>query len=418
MSASNILPTGEHPLNTFRDTMPGEFAYSGASRMAQQFIYWCHPWDLEDEGVEVAISRLAGDIGVETISVTATHPGIYQLRPRPLGDRWSFQCGAAAHFQPDPRHYEASRIRPHAAGWMKSRNPLERIVKVAERERIRLRARVSCLKGEELVARNPHAACVNVFGDPSRNWICPSHPDVREYVAGLVEDLWTNYGLDAIELEHLEQSFPHSAVMSGDASVKKACESILERCYCAACRQRAADEGVDVEPFRIAAIESWRQAMNSERVPIAGKQVEDFSACDAEAGFPSQSDAATSLIRNIRKKTRASLKGHVSVRCRSSTLIGWREAQECGAWIRESNETTDGLELSAANDVSQPSTCEVLIPFHAGAIPNGPALVSRVHQLSLAGYAGIGFDNYGITPEPCFDWVRQAIRYARRETAV
>lgn len=380
--------------------------------MQQRFIFWCHPWDLEDEGIDATLARLAGDIGVDTLSVTAVHPGIYQVRPRPLGDRWTFQSGAAAHFQPDAKRYGSSRIRPHAAAWMKNRNPLERIAKAAERERLRLRVRVSLLNGEELVERHAHAACVNLFGDPSRDRLCPSHPDVREYVAGLVEDLWTNYGLDAIELDGLDWGHDSRITISDDVHHDELLGQFSSWCFCASCRQRAAESSIDAEAVRLAAVDHWRQTANMEN----HSQSRDWETSEAHtlvSRYLNQHPATiTSLIQLIRTRSPAALRYHLGP---TSGTVGTGAARECGAWVQHCGGADAAKELQPDSAIGAPSNCDILIPLSRATIKDGPSLVALVHQLSQVGYAGIGFDSYGLTPEPCLDWVRQAVRYARRE---
>src|SRR5262249_33730749 len=114
--------------------LPANFTI--ASHMATpSFYFYCYPWDLEDEGLEISLGRLAGEIGVDGITVAATETDIRMIRGRPLGGRRTFISPAGAHFQPDPAIHRGNRIRPIPASWMKSKNPLERIAKVAEKER-------------------------------------------------------------------------------------------------------------------------------------------------------------------------------------------------------------------------------------------------------------------------------------------
>lgn len=46
---------------------------------------------------------------------------------------------------------------------------------------------------------------------------------------------------------------------------------------------------------------------------------------------------------------------------------------------------------------------------------DGPALVSAVHEASQAGCLAVGFAHYGAAPLASLEWIRQAVRYARRE---
>ena len=87
-----------------------------------QTVFECFPWDLDLEGYDESLARLAGEIGVDAILVPAVHEGIRELRPRAAEGTRAFVCRAAAHFQPNAKLYSGLRIRPIAAAWMKTRN--------------------------------------------------------------------------------------------------------------------------------------------------------------------------------------------------------------------------------------------------------------------------------------------------------
>jgi hypothetical protein len=120
----------------------------------------------------------------------------------------------------------------------------------------------------------------------------------------------------------------------------------------------------------------------------------------------------TSLIQLIRSRSPATLRYHLDP---TQGTVGVGAARECGAWVQRWGGFDTAKELLLAGDIGAPSNCDVLIPLSRATIKDGPSLVALVHQLSQIGIAGIGFDSYGLTPEPCLDWVRQAVRYARRE---
>lgn len=374
--------------------------------MDRQFSFRCHPWDIEDESVDAALGRLAGDLGIDTLTITATHPEAFQIRTRPLGGRWTFDCAAAAHFQPDSVRHGSSRIRPHAAAWLKNRNPLERIAKVAERERLRLRVRVSCLKGEALVSRNAHAACVNVFGDVSREWLCASHPDVREYVTNLIDDLWTNYGLEAVELEDLDARDERGLFAFG-ATLNQVAGHVASTCFCASCRQRAADASLNLDSVRSALIERWQRTVDGLVSNESDSAPEETLASSARV----RSAAVSSLLQSIRERSTVGLR---YIQPSLPTLVSEAAAQGAGVSIIPVDSSKWTAASTAMTDSSNER--EALIPTHPGAFRDGPALVALVHQLAGSGCAAIQFDHYGVTSESGFESVRQAVRYARRES--
>lgn len=386
--------------------------------MRPQFYFYCYPWDLEDEGLELALGRLAGEIGVDGICVSAIESEIRMIRGRPNGERRTFVSPAAAHFQPDASIHRSSRIRPIPAAWMKSKNPLEKISRVAGKEGLTLRARVVCCQGAHLVERYSHAACINVFGDPSETRLCPSHPDVREYVSLVIEDLSKNYPLTTIELAEFDFGFGDREAWYVHASAPGARlrQMMSCWCFCSACRQHAGSAGVDVDAARVSILEAWDASVRMERPSHQ-------STGDLHARFPDlakyeqwRSEAVTQFVRGARSKAGAALK-----------LCAARASSAGGTDFSALAAFCDGIvipltELEGKEPAKEEialsggaSRCDAAITCFPPDAKDGPSLVADVQRASQAGHAAIGFANYGLAPEPCLDWVRQAIRYARRE---
>jgi hypothetical protein len=137
--------------------------------------------------------------------------------------------------------------------------------------------------------------------------------------------------------------------------------------------------------------------------------------------FKMRCEAVTSLLASLRRQTDVRL------------LVHW-DSMACfsGADIASLSEHCDGFVATAA-DYGSPAWSQRVdrlvqatgttgrIDLGLACCPprlgDGPALVAATHRAAQSGYAGVGFCNYGLAPEPCLDWVRQAIRFARRETA-
>jgi len=383
-----------------------------------QAAFECFPWDLDLEGYDDALARLAGDIGVDAIRVAATHEGISELRPRAPETARVFMCGAAAHFQPDSRLYADTRIRPILAAWMKSRNPLEKIAEAARKHRLALRASVSCCQGVALAERYPHAACVDFFGRPSGNWLCPSHPDVRAYLVSLVADLSMNYPLAALDLEAADFGadyqpgwYSHPFDPPGDPR-----KTVFSWCSCAACGQRAADAGADVPALRVAINKLFEKWTRLE--PIAETSLDELIAADRNIALYQKAriETVTSLIRLMQARSKAPVRMGLLSTCETTAAIPAELGNHCDGFsipLRTSND--DQWLANVVKEAGGPARCDLDLCCHPPITKDGPALVAAVHHASQSGYRSITFANYGCAPEPCLDWVRQAIRYARRE---
>ncbi|HKQ49254.1 MAG TPA: hypothetical protein VJZ71_14375 [Phycisphaerae bacterium] len=382
-----------------------------------QTAFECFPWDLDLEGYDDAIARLAGDIGVDALLVPAVHEGIREIRPRAAEADRAFICSAAAHFQPDAKLYSGLQIRPIPAAWMKTRNPLQKIAEAAEKHRLKLRVSISCCQGDTLVERYPHAACADFFGRPSDHWLCPSHPDVRAYLAALVEDITTNYPVDALNLEsaHFEPGYTTGYMNS--LQLPPAISTLFfDSCYCASCLQRATDAGVDVSALR--AVHNGLFMKLSRLEPVPAVEFPDLIAENRVlADFQrTRQESVTLLVHSLWACCKAPLR---------TALAGPNDST--AAWPEELNKYCDGFYVPVVSsrehewpseeiaEAGGPAHCDINFTCYPPWAPDSPTLVSAVHRAAQAGVASIIFDNYGVAPEPCLDWVRQAIRYARRE---
>lgn len=388
-----------------------------------QTFFWCYPWDLEDEGHDRALGRLAGEIGVDGISVAAVLDDLTEFRSREFKVQRTITRRAAAHFQPSGKHYENTRLRPTAAAWMKSRNPLAKIADLARQHSLKCRAWAVCCRNSHLAARQPLAACVDVFGDPIEARLCPSNPDVREYVAALVEDLSSNYPLDGIELDDL--GFGGSERSRGRCNTGVAfgpiggIGTLRDWCFCPSCRQRAQEADIEVQEVTAAVLDCLGPILRAE--PIASATIGDVLGerpCLAEY-HRMRCEAVRTLVQMVRKRTDKPLWLHAaadSFRSGADPSI----LRECcdGLIVPPADETApilpDRVE-QVVRSCGGPDRVEVGTLCYPPCVADGPALVTWVRQAWQRGHAAIGFSNYGAAPEPCLDWVRQAIRFARRD---
>ncbi len=388
-----------------------------------QTFFRCYPWDLEDEGHDRALGRLAGEIGVDGVSVAAVLDSLTEFRSREFEGPRTVTRRAAAHFQPSSGHYENTRLRPTAAAWMKSRNPLARIAESARKQSLKCRAWVVCCRNSHLASKQPLAACVDVFGDPIEARLCPSNPDVREYVAALVEDLSTNYSLDAIELEDF--GFGVGVLSCGrsitgvDFGPIGGIGILRGWCFCPSCRQRAQEAGIDVQEVTAAVLDCLEPILRAE--PITSATIGDVlgeQPCLA-AYHHMRCEAVHTLVQMVRRRTDKPLWLHATTDSFGSGADPSILCECCDGLIVAPVDEAAPIPPDRVEQVVRscggPDRVEVGTFCYPPHVTDGPALVTLVRRAWQRGHAAIGFSNYGSAPEPCLDWVRQAIRFARRD---
>ncbi|MFQ5411378.1 MAG: hypothetical protein ACE5EC_03745 [Phycisphaerae bacterium] len=387
-----------------------------------QAYYWCYPWDLEDEGTDTALGRMAGEIGVDAVSVAAILPALTAFRARAVKGPRTIHREAAAHFQPSAECYSNTRLRPAAAAWMKSRNPMERITQACGAHGLKPRAWAVCCENRTLAARHPMAACVDVFGDPIPGRLCPSNADVREYVAALAADLTTHYPLDALELEAADFGGPSDQFQYKiGVDIGPIGRGLANWCFCPACWQRAEDVDIDVASVQrnILAILEPLLRLEPTRHTTFGDVLSEYA--ELAAYHRMRCESVRSLIKSVRRRTEARLLLHIPTNVWVSGADVATLGAHCDGFIASPGRG-DAHASPLARAESLARACEAVERVEVGLscypplCRDGPALVMAVHQASQQGYGAIGFSNYGLTPQPCLDWVRQAIRYARRES--
>ncbi|MFQ5410774.1 MAG: hypothetical protein ACE5EC_00695 [Phycisphaerae bacterium] len=388
----------------------------------KQAYFWCYPWDLEDEGIEVALGRMAGEIGVDAVSIAAVLPRLTAFRARATKGPRTIHREAGAHFQPSAECYSNTRLRPTAAAWMKSRNPLEKIASVCAANGLKVRAWTVCCENEVLATRHPMTTCVDVFGDSITGRLCPSNADVREYVAALASDLTSNYPIDVLELESADfGGSTRSDQYKSGVNIGPIGRGLANWCFCPACRQRADDAGIDAEAVRrnILSILEPLLRLEPARYATFGEILSKHA--NLADWHRMRCESVRSLIKSVRRRVEARLLLHIAGDVWTSSADVGMLSEYCDGFIM-SPWHVDAQTPPLARAKSLAHACESIervvlgLACYPPRCADGPELVTAVHQASQAGVWGVGFSNYGLAPEPCLDWVRQAIRYARRES--
>lgn len=391
---------------------------------------WCEPWNLLPAGLDATLDYLAGEVGLDGLCVSATAGDVHAFRARADAAPRTFRCPAAAHFQPAARCYADSRLRPATAAWIRSANPLEQIAKACEKRRLKLRVRVVLLHAPPLVDKYPFAACKDAFGDPSPARLCPGNPDVRAYAAGLIEDLTTNYAVEAVDVG--EADFGSAAGFHPGrmvaAPVERWAPSV--HCFCESCRQAATEAGVDVEAAALAA----RTALESALVP--GEHATTGGGRAAVRGLEAGSAASehfrqavvVQLFAAMKRRTRRPIWAVSCDDAQRERGVDWPRVREfvegclltCDGFPAAS---TAGEAIAALADPfgGNPRVGIVRSLAPEAHCPSANALstdlVAATTAMALTGHREFIFGDCGIAPPQRLEWVRQAVRFARREAS-
>ncbi len=382
---------------------------------------WCYLWDLVDEGIDGVLDRLQGEAGVTGISVATNYHRVDQLRPHASDGPRRFISAGGAQFQPHGACYASTRMRPVVAQWLRKTNPLAVVAEACAKRGLTLRGWHVCCHGSAMVERYPAGAVKDVFGAVSPAWLCPSNLDVRECLRGMVEDLGTHYGFEAIELERA--SFPTDLHAHHHEKEGFACgpagDWLRGLCFCESCRQLAAREGADVaEAAKVAT--RYLEGVLASGEPLA---TEPGELLDREPALAAYADWRRGQVTSLVKLIRTTCPCRLIVHRSGPPLWGATDfaalAATCDAllapcYVNDPQRLATAVRAAAA-DTGDVARVEVGLSACTPPCSEAADLVAMMRSAVEQGVRSANIYNYGLLPLPRLEWIRQACRYASRE---
>lgn len=160
---------------------------------------YSYAWDLEAEGYDRAVGRIA-EAGFTAVNLaTSYHAGKFILPHNPKRKLYVAEDGSL-YFQPDLTTY--GKIQPRVNSLVSADDsPVTRLQDVARIHGLEYVAWVVCLHNSWIGEQHPEVTAHTAFGDPLFHSLSPAHPDVREYMLAMIGDLVSRHDVSAIELE-------------------------------------------------------------------------------------------------------------------------------------------------------------------------------------------------------------------------
>ncbi len=160
---------------------------------------YTYAWDLEDEGYDRALGRIA-EAGFTNVNLaTSYHAGKFLLPHNPRRRLYIAEDGAI-FFQPDLAKYGTITPRLHSLV-VNGQNPVAKLTDMGPRYGLSYVAWTVVLHNSWIGEQHPDVTAQTAFGDSLFHSLSPAHPAVREYILALVGDLVSRYDVSAIELE-------------------------------------------------------------------------------------------------------------------------------------------------------------------------------------------------------------------------
>ncbi|HHY51160.1 MAG TPA: hypothetical protein GYA10_15615 [Alphaproteobacteria bacterium] len=374
---------------------------------------YLYPWDLEEEGVSTVVARLR-DAGLDAVALaTSYHAGKF-LRPHAPQRKVYFPEDGTIYFRPDLSRYRT--ISPRVNSRVDEYDALRELERHAP-DLARLGWTVG-LHNTPLGLDHPDCCTRNAYGDPLYNSLCPSRPEVREYLVALCADLGDNQGLAEVMIETPGwQAFRHGHHHEFELlELTETVEILLGMCFCDACRAGASAAGIDADGLAANTRRELDMFFEAGEPPATDPR----SDPDWQAFHAWRAGVVTALVAEVRAELNRAVELAVIPTVQTPNALCWIE----GSDLRQLAATADRLEVPAYQRGLEAIGSDVTaVRAEAGADArlgfilrptwphlDGPAdLRAAVRIVGNANAESIAFYNYGHMRLESLDWIRSAL---------
>jgi len=373
---------------------------------------YTYAWDLEAEGYDRAVGRIA-EAGFTAVNLaTSYHAGKFILPHNPRRKVYFAEDGAL-YFQPDLSKY--GRLQPRVSAFVSADgSPVTRLQESALRHGLTCVAWTVCLHNSWLGERYPDTAMHTAFGDPLIHSLSPAHPDVREYLLAMIEDLVSRHDVAAIELESpgymgFTHGYHHEIF---GVEIDPIQEELLGISFNPVEIAGATDAGIDAEGLRgrIAALidACWNRgvALQVDGRPTAGVRAlfDDAEFVAYRAWLHEQVVSLSGEIREVVKQTSPSTQiRHFAAMAAGDNMGIDTDLLNTGDAVLAGYAATPedvATRMAALTAVDRPMWG--MIRAIAPEVVDPEAIAPLVEAWRAAGVAGIDVYNYGLMPERTF----------------
>ena len=258
--------------------------------------------DLVDEGHELVVDRVRDLACADGLTMACNYHHSRDVMPHNPKRKVQFMKGGV-FFRPDPRRFAGLRIQPDVADIARDDDPLDRLIRTAERRGMRVKAWTNGMHSTVHASAHPDCAVSNLFGDVYITTLCPANPDVRAYARAMAADLG-RYPLEAYLAESVcfmpfDHGYHHERTL---VPISATVKYLLSLCFCRHCR--AAARGVAVDALQATLRAAVERALNGEDGPLDGLSLDRATVAALAGGemagyLDAREATVTSLVREL-----------------------------------------------------------------------------------------------------------------------
>jgi hypothetical protein len=236
---------------------------------------YAYPWDLADEGFDVALDRIAELAGCNEVLLTPCyHRGDYVLPHHPTHPIYFGEPGAI-YFEPELARYAATSIEPVVSNKVTDPEYFDRIVDAIEDRELSFGAWIVYAYQHQLAATYPHFARHDVFGTPYGGQLSLAPVDVCEYFLALTQEVMDRFAPSSVFIETLGR-FGFNPPPKRQVEIDARSQYLLSLCFNPASIDNANEAGMDGEEFRQQVLEYVQprlmEAVKGESTEVASPE--------------------------------------------------------------------------------------------------------------------------------------------------
>lgn len=380
---------------------------------------YSYAWDLDAEGYDRAVGRIAAAGFTAVNLATSYHAGKFLLPHNPRRRLYIAEDGAI-YFQPDLTRY--GRITPRVHSLVNAEgSPVTNLLDVAKTHGVDYVAWTVVLHNSWIGENHPDVTAQTAFGDPLYHSLSAAHPDVRAYIVALVGDLVSRHEVAAIELEspgYMGFHHDHHHLMYG-LVIDDVQAELLGVSFNRAEVEGARAAGIEVEPLRTRITQVLDACWNAGKAVLvngeASADAREILDDDVLAAYRAwQHEQVVSLGAEIQAVIKAQSPAteirHFAAMAAGergaidTALMGTGDAILAGYAAKPEDVVT---RMSPLSDVDVPiwGMVRAIQPE----VTDPAQVAPLIEAWRAAGVAGVDVYNYGLMPERTFQALGEAL---------
>jgi hypothetical protein len=386
--------------------------------MAAPFLssLYTYPWDLHDEGLDIALKRIQDTTGVAELMVTPSyHVSTYFLPHNPRRPIYWGEDGAI-YFEPRSAALEQAPVRPRVSEVVRGTSMyFERMVTAIRGHGFEFGAWIVFLYNHDLAQRHRHLAKHDLFGNVCLGQLSCAPQEVHDYAATLTSYILDRFKPAAIHVESLHRmnwdyGFRNPKVLS---PIGPRCQFLLSVDFHPEFLKRRGDGS---ELFRRDLANWIRPRLARLPTPEDNEPVTDEWITQA---FEGRLKAYLESCRS--RTTELWTKVAMLIRQRGakvqSTLVTpssqWRTdlSLSCNQYLDRVT-VAPGLNSVQVEQIRKQTTLNtvVMVSTQPGSMTEPSPLMAQLNAAMAAGCRGATFYNYGLLREEQLQFIGKALR--------